>query len=1435
MKKIIKSLIVLLILTVFAVSGCGQKDTPTSSSTEVGDSSPIVTPSQIVITCESEVIEIKDTDVDGYDYRKHFSITEGGLSVIVNRSYIDASSVKAEAGEYTVTCSYKGEVASIRVVVIQTVYEVILTTDKITLNKAYALDYDYLSLFSASIDGVQIEITQDMITSNVLAEEGEYQFTVTNGSVSKTLTVVVLNAHNLLVVATYPNFKIAQSEVYEFDYTKLFALYVNDVFTEVTTDMLDLSELTGATAGNTYQIGFSYQVEESIVQQTAKVQVVQDEELVINAKNLITYPNSEFIDLTTLFQIKKGNKEIPVTNDMVMGSIDYSSIGVNQIYLNYQGQTAVATVEVKLGAIINYAKGDTVIIRKGTNQADYSFANDFVLLVNGIRFTSIEAFIDLSEVNFDEVGSYVATLRVPYNDKALGISGVRFDYIESQITYVVVQNEYTCSILEEQVELAYGTTRYDPTSNLKLVLNGRNQSFTDNPDYVDVLTTYYQDISAPIDFNSNDLQQVTLELYVNGVYAPPITVSFYLFIQTGVTITAEDLVVYSGQTVYTTDLFKVSKLGEKIEVTYDMVSGKVDTLHPGLYEVVCEYQGESATARVIVLDNAIKGTYATKLHTIATNSSDYDEEYGDTQEATRNLGDLIINTDGSIKVLGYNCEVTGVIDANTIELTLRSNKYVMHYFDGIIVLDPNNDIKLEYNPDKRPLIYFHKDVWSLEDRLVINQYSDYVLNAKSPTYSIDAFKITNKKTNQSLWYALKVSLVEKMNSDTVYKVEWGEITFNSDLAFQVNAVNEYTFDGITQRFTMTDSKQGKVNVEASSKEFANLLFTGTVNGQSAQLATDQYEGFTLKVGSQILMKATSYNISQMANGYVDHANCEVFLYDFEEYVYSYKFKLNLANKTFTIVQKDNYFGKYEIDGMYIFLDGYGSGIVNFDTRSYYKYQFVYSVLDSKIEIRYINTKQSFKYGDHAVLFMDAFNNVLTANYFEDASLIGKRFVNSAMTDGIVVQIDSFVVGADSDTVARAKLLSNIHIYTADGEVSESEKSSYVNTKLVRFNTAGFYKFTISATVNGEQVEVPYTVQVLPVIYENNPVVATYGAGVIFNTNSMMIDKYGQAIVRVGDITYNGCVKVFEDNSFVINATSGAKTIKLNATQIADGVILAVCTGSSTFSDYFTTGEHFISGTKGYMLRTIQSKDGSVYVRSIASTAIGSIVSVQNVSGSTTIEGSVVKVIEEDGTESYVKILAVNNTDKGLVLADSMRGSYTADDASFTLDGFGKVVLNGVSGTYKTYGKVVTLKVGSSVTLYRVNTDDFTAVNQNVVPNNTILEGQVFSYTYNFFYDNYLYQATTTFTFATNGVVKVISTSSEFTEDAGEPYAPPFASETGVAGSYSVHGDTVTVTVNGYSFTFEIDYLLNPSALTCISTTLADGEHGYFATGSVFVK
>ena len=84
----------------------------------------------------------------------------------------------------------------------------------------------------------------------------------------------------------------------------------------------------------------------------------------INAKNVITYPNGEFIDLTTLFEITSGNQVVPVTADMVSGSIDYSQVGINVVTLTYLGEQYTATVEVKRGVIINYTTSDTVIIKR---------------------------------------------------------------------------------------------------------------------------------------------------------------------------------------------------------------------------------------------------------------------------------------------------------------------------------------------------------------------------------------------------------------------------------------------------------------------------------------------------------------------------------------------------------------------------------------------------------------------------------------------------------------------------------------------------------------------------------------------------------------------------------------------------------------------------------------------------------------------------------------------------------------------------------------------------------------------------------------------------------------------------------------------------------------------------------------------------------------
>ena len=50
--------------------------------------------------------------------------------------------------------------------------------------------------------------------------------------------------------------------------------------------------------------------------------------------------------------------------------------------------------------------------------------------------------------------------------------------------------------------------------------------------------------------------------------------------------------------------------------------------------------------------------------------------------------------------------------------------------------------------------------------------------------------------------------------------------------------------------------------------------------------------------------------------------------------FSYKINLNLIDNTFTLVERDMYFGRYESDKIYIFFDGFGTGLINFDRKQY---------------------------------------------------------------------------------------------------------------------------------------------------------------------------------------------------------------------------------------------------------------------------------------------------------------------------------------------------------------------------------------------------------------------------------------------------------------------------------------------------------------------
>lgn len=409
-----------------------------------------------------------------------FKILVNDVEQVVLDSYIDFSQVTTTPGKYEVICKYKEKSASLKVNVVKTIYDLTLSKEEITLKQSASLTYDYLSLFSASIDGVKQEIKEEQITTNLKNEEGTYQYTVNFNGIIKMLTIHIIPDHNLEVILSYPIYYLEISQVTTFDYTQLFSLYIDNQAIEIDMSMIDTSSITNPVVNTQYQIIFQYQMDEIMVSEAAVVKVVEDEQIIITAKNIVTYPNDEFIDLKSLFEIKKGDEIIPVTSDMIEGAIDYSKAGNSEIKLTYQGQEVIAIVEVRLGVVIDYHTSDTIIIKKGTSQQNYAFENDFDVTINGIKFDNLQnSYFDLSEIDFDNVGTYQVTLTIPYNDKALSLSGVKWTYYEKTIEYVVVENEYKITIKNDDLIINKDDLKYNIYSNLEVIINNRNQTLVE--------------------------------------------------------------------------------------------------------------------------------------------------------------------------------------------------------------------------------------------------------------------------------------------------------------------------------------------------------------------------------------------------------------------------------------------------------------------------------------------------------------------------------------------------------------------------------------------------------------------------------------------------------------------------------------------------------------------------------------------------------------------------------------------------------------------------------------------------------------------------------------------------------------------------------------------------------------------------------------------
>lgn len=1406
----------------------------------------------IKVLSKVEKIKLTDKEAINYDFKSLFEIKENDNDVKVLDSYL--SQISLTPGVHELTCSYKGVTTKIVVEIEKTVeiiYEIELSVSEITINKSLAKTYDYKSLFTFKINGKITPITDDMIENNVEESAGEYTYVVRYDNVSKTLTVNIINDHIVEILKSYNEVEIAIDEINNFDFTSLFSLYVDGKAIQVNENMIDKSSLVGAVVNQVYTITLSYELEDTVSTETIKIKIIDLSQIIINAKDLVIYPNSERIDLTTLFTITKGNKNIPVTIDMITGSIDYDNDGLNEITINYQNITKKAIVEVRRGVIIETPKTDTITIIKGTNQANYSFVNDFKVIINGIHFDSIPyTYISENNVDFTTPGEYTVTLKIPYNDKRLGISGVKFVYYEKTITYKVVENKYTIDVLEDLVSLPYGTESYNVFNNLKVTINNRNQTLTEIKEHVDVITCYAKVVSESLDFNKVGIQFVEVEVYVNGVNSDPVVVNYNVIIESNVIVTANDTIAFTGDTVYARDLFKISDNAQEIKVTDDMITGKIDTFKPGVYTVTINYLGITKNARVVIYDSAIKGVYHTDFTTIPEKEEDDDEyEYGEGyyEEDFYSLrkakdvspySDLIIDENGKIVLNGKEVEIINGIDENSMIIRYYNYDYTLCIDNGIVTLDPDNSIKLLFNDYKRPLVYFSEDLWTIDSKVIINYGTNHVLMESFNSYSIDIFNLTSNIDGTKLSYGLKVHLVEKTSADTFYKVTFSEVEFDENFEMISGTLSSLKFAGEVYRFQMETNNTGKINRNSDIKKYSNMTFNGIIDNNNARLVADSSESFTLYIDKTRIFSLSSLQISNIKNGGIDYSNDTLFVYSYSDEFYSYKFTLNVNDKTFELVEKDKYYGYYVYSNKMIFIDGYGTGHISFDTKSYYTTVFTYTIENNYMTIKYHDILPSFKYGNSAKFYIDSLLNVLTVKELSDAKLEGAKFENSIITDGAIVRINSLKVGQNADSIAKAELFDNIEIITRDGVMDRTSKANCITTSSIKFNTPGFYQFTITIEVEGIPVVSYYAIQIIESIYKDNPIVGIYGSGVINEKNSLSIDQYGQVILNCNDVIYEGMIVINNDFTFsakLLNKDN--QSVTLTGGLFRDGIIIVQCSGIESFNDYFTKGTSCVSGVSGTILRQIKVGGNITFIYAVSESMLGEVVDVTSING---INATEIGALLEINLESkiYVKINSWNDLKTGLVISDKYRGTYTKEGSqTIILDGFGNATVGTISGTYILNNNNVTITSISTTKVFALDITSYTYEEVNVNLDNTLVEGKVFNGSYTFVCYSYKYTADTSFTFGKNGIVTIKSTS--VSHDDGDDactedvYSPIFASKAGVNGNYSVSGNKLTIKVNGINFVFVINDVLNVNTIVCVSSTLDSNEHGYFDVNTKF--
>lgn len=1403
----------------------GEYNVSCSYNNCVSNIKVIVTKTNYEIIQNVKKLEINDEDILTYDFTELFSILKDGNNIEVKDEYIDKSLIKNEVGTYFVICKYKDLISKLNVIVKETKYEIKLDKEIIEVKLNEVDTYDFLKHFKLYREDELLNITSDMIVNEVKKEMGSYSFSVVFKDYTKTLLVNVVENHHIDIVKAYKQLELTISELNDYNYLQLFNLYVDYKINAIDESMITY-DYSNVSVGDSFDVKLNYEIEGIMKSDTVVIKVVNDDIYKVNTKEITIYPNSSKVLLSDLFEVYRRDEKLVINENNIQGSIDYANIGDYEIKLSFNDNIYTSIVHVKFGVQIEYLNSDTVLVSQGTNINTYSFNNDFLVLINGIRYYDFpNYYVDYSNADFNTLGTYDVVLKIPYNDKTLGLAGVSFTYYEKTIKYQVVPIKYTLNIKEDVLLIS---SEQDILDNVEIKLNNLRVSLTTNRNWVSDITVYAE-LSQLI--NDKKMHEVTIKIYLFGLDSDPIETHFTYYFEDSVKLEAHNKSIYSGDTIFLTDLFSIIDNGEEIDVKNEMIEGIVDFFNIGTYNLTLKYKEHTIEASVTILDANMKGTYYTILRTIEE-KTDYGDDGEEITNPSHTIGNFIIDDEGNYHFDNSNIQVIESISQNILKISIAKNVYLMYYDNGIIVLNPVNEHKMAFSNYSRPLIFFNKAMYKVTNLFTINSSSlGYIIGLTNRAYSIDTFQVENINTNETFNYALKVELIDRTSADTVYDVTWGICSFNEGFT-NIDAKGTLTFMNDDYPFITQDVKTGLIEKNISEeKKYSNISFTNVYDNVLYTLSGSSMGSFTFKIGTSIKTIISSSEINSLANGYIDYNTDTIFVYGINHVTYgtySYKFQLDISNKILNIVPKDNYYGLYYNGNDYIFIDGYGTGIyhnLNGD------FKFEYQVINNQMILSF---DKNYGFGNEVTLLLSDLYNVLTVVSTEDKSLINKSFENQYIVIGGIVHFDQlYFYGTPS--AEKELLINSIEIITKDGVLNYNQKigkipgtnTNYIVTNKIRFGTAGFYELTINIQVGDTIVSQVYAIEILKEVYKDSDLPGNYGFGLNNKNIYLNLSSFGVGILTIDNEEYKG-LYIIDDNEFILRAYSiNNALVTVSGSKVADGLVYVRATGSALFNDYFSNGISEMTGNVNYKLRRFNINNDFIYLISKSTTSQGEIVEVK-------IENDIYYV-NYDNKELCFMVKSWSNSTSGLIEPDIYRNTYLNGDSVLEVDGFGKVDFNGNKGTYEAFIfnslPYLTIQVNNEVFLVNLEPSVLTFTIVNKTFDQKLVANKTYKADYTFICEDEEYEVSTSFAFTNDGKVIITSTSTSHDSSCNyDRYEPGFVT---VNGTYSVVGNVLTIVSGEFIFSFKIDNLMNSMYLITTSTNYDSDDHGYFKVGVIF--